>query len=151
MAAFGIIVGRFGELKEEVTRNGKTICSFSVEFTKAMGDKVTEQVVSIKAFSLKALEKMASIEKGALVECRIDIGGRATQDGKIYNDVTLDFDRIEVLEGPSSASNSATQYRQAPQHYEQPKREMPPMPKQEPQQQTQTNNDGSFEDSDVPF
>ena len=101
MSSFGFVSGRFGGLKTEQTQNGKTINSFTVEFHSPGKDgQMIPQLVSVKAFAQKAIEKLQDIPAGARVECQLAIGGRAGNDGRVWNDITLDYDKVVMVGAP---------------------------------------------------
>ena len=101
MSSFGFVSGRFGGLKTEQTQSGKSISSFTVEFhTPGKDGQMIPQLVSIKAFAQKAIEKLQDIPVGARVECQLAIGGRAGNDGRVWNDITLDYDKVVMVGTP---------------------------------------------------
>lgn len=103
MSSFGFVSGKFGGLKSESSQNGKTLSSFTVEFHLPGKDgKMIPQLVQIKAFSQRAIEKLTTIPVGARVECQLSIGGRSGNDGRIWNDITLDYDRVMMVAAPKT-------------------------------------------------
>ena len=84
MSSFGFVSGRFSGLKTETTQNGKTINSFTVEFHSPGKDgQMIPQIVQVKTFSQKAIDKLRDIPVGARIECQLEISGRAGNDGRV--------------------------------------------------------------------
>ena len=142
MSSFGFVSGRFGGLKTEQTANGKTINSFTVEFhTPGRDGAMVPQLVLVKAFSQKAIDKLRNIPPSARIECQLAIGGRAGDNGKVWNDITLDYDKVVMVGAPKGP---VVPKQPAP---------LSPAPKPIPQEDNPINADGTVDgfDEEVPF
>ena len=103
MSSFGFVSGRFSGLKTETTQNGKTINSFTVEFHSPGKDgQMIPQIVQVKTFSQKAIEKLRDMPVGARIECQLEISGRADNDGRVWNDITLNYDKVIMVGAPKA-------------------------------------------------
>jgi len=107
MSGFGFISGAFSGLHEETTKSGARIVSFDVDFHEPGKDgKMFPQVTNVKVFSQKAIDKLANTPSGSRVECRVNLGGRRDANGKVWNDTTLDFDKVKVTAPPKGQSST---------------------------------------------
>lgn len=148
MSGFGFISGEFGFAWSEVTKNNKTIHYFSVQYHKWMGDKRVPQTRQIKVFDQKGIDKVYQIQPGSYVEVRLELGGRTAADGRIYNEDTLDFAKIDVISDPIGGPEE-------PPRYEPPAPKAPPPPASNaPAQPWPENKASEFKDpfdEDIPF